>query len=88
MKNRSTITVAELHSQTPAIMRQTQRRGMLAVLRAGQVTAFLVSRDRLMAMIETMELLGNPEAMQAIREFESGRGKFYTVAELDAEMKA
>jgi PHD/YefM family antitoxin component YafN of YafNO toxin-antitoxin module len=88
MKNRSTITVAELQSQTPKIMRQTQRRGMLAVTREGHITAFLVSRDRLMAMIETMELLASPEAMNAVHEFESGKGKFYTVEELDAEMKA
>ena len=88
MKNRSTVTIAELQSQTPKIMRQTQRRGMMAVTREGEITAFLVSRDRIMAMIETMELLSNPAAMEAIREFESGKGKFYTVDELDAEMKA
>ena len=88
MKNRSTITTAELHAQTPKILRQTQQRGMMAVTRAGQVTAFLVSRDRLMAMIETMEIQANPEAMKAIHEFESGKGKFYTVAELEAEMKS
>ena len=41
-----------------------------------------------MAMIETMELLANPEAMNAVHEFESGQGKFYTVDELDVEMKA
>lgn len=88
MKNRSSITVAELHAQTPKILRQTELRGMMAVTRAGQVTAFLVSRDRLMAMIETMEIQSNPEAMKAIHEFDAGKGKFYTVAELDAEMKA
>lgn len=88
MKNCSTITVAELQAQTPKILRQTQRRGMVAVTREGQVTAFLVSRDRIMAMIETMELLGNPEAMKAVREFEAGKGKFYSVEELDAEMSA
>ena len=88
MKNRSTITAAELHAQTPKILRQTQRRGMMAVTSAGQVTAFLVSRDRLMAMIETMEIQANPKAMKAIHEFESGQGKFYTVDELEAEMKA
>ena len=31
-------------AQTPKILRQTQRRGMLAVTREGQITAFLVSR--------------------------------------------
>jgi hypothetical protein len=88
MKNRSSITVAELQSETPKILRQTQRRGMMAVTREGQVTAFLVSRDRIMAMIETMELLANPQAMKAVRAFEAGKGKFYSVDELDAEMNA
>ena len=88
MKNRSTVTVAELQAQTPKVMRQTQRRGMLAVTREGEITAFLVSRDRVMAMIETMEILSNPKAMKAVREFEAGKGKFYSVDELDAEMEA
>ena len=88
MKTRSTVTAAELQSHTPKILREAGRRGMLAVTEAGHVTAFLVSRDRVMAMIETMEILSNPEAMKAIREFEAGKGKFYSVKELDAEMKA
>ena len=81
MKSRSTVTAAELQSHTPKVLREAGRRGMLAVTEEGHVTAFLVSRDRVMAMIETMEILSNPEAMNAIREFESGQGKFYTVAE-------
>ena len=85
MKNRSTVTVAELQSQTPKVMRQAQRRGMLAVTREGQVTAFLVSRDRIMAMIETMEVLSNPKAMEAIREFESGKARMHPVNVLDED---
>ena len=85
MKNRSTITVAELQAQTPKILRQTQRRGMLAITREGQITAFLVSRDRLMAMIETMELLANPEAMKAVHEFESGQTRMHPVSVLDED---
>ena len=88
MKDRSTITVAELQARTPGILREAGRRGMLAVTEKGRVTAFLVSRDRVMAMIETMEILSNPKAMKAIHEFEAGKGKFYSVDELDAEMEA
>ena len=88
MKSRSTVTAAELQSHTPKVLREAGRRGMLAVTEEGHVTAFLVSRDRVMAMIETMEILSNPEAMKAVHEFESGKGKFYTVEELDAELKA
>ena len=85
MKNRSTVTVAELQSQTPKVMRQTQRRGMLAVTREGQVAAFLISRDRVMAMIETMEFLSNPEAMKAVHEFESGKTRMHPVSVLDED---
>lgn len=88
MKERSTVTATELHSRTPKILREAGRRGMLAVTEKGHVTAFLVSRDRVMAMIETMEILSNTEAMKAIREYEEGKGKFYNVDELDAEMEA
>ena len=88
MKNRSTVTAVELQLHTPKILREAGRRGMLAVTEKGHVTAFLVSRDRVMAMIETMEILSNPEAMKAIRDFEAGKGKFYSVDELDAEMSA
>ncbi len=66
-------------------MRRAQRRGMLAVTQEGRITAFLVSRDRVMAMIETMELLSNPEAMKAVREFESGKTRMYPASVLDED---
>jgi PHD/YefM family antitoxin component YafN of YafNO toxin-antitoxin module len=85
MKNRSTVTAAELQSHTPKILREAGRRGMLAVTEAGHVTAFLVSRDRVMAMIETMEILSNPEAMKAIAEFEAGKTRMQPVSVLDED---
>ena len=66
-------------------MRETERRGMLAVTRDGRVEAFLVSRDRVMAMIETMELLSNPKAMKAMRDFESGKARMHPVSVLDED---
>ena len=37
------------------------------------------------AMIETMEILSNPEAMRAIREFEAGKTKMKPVECLDED---
>lgn len=85
MKNRSTVTVTELQAQAPKIMRETKRRGMLAVTRDGRVEAFLVSRDSVMAMIETMELLSNPKAMKALRDFESSKTRMHPVSVLDED---
>ncbi len=85
MKNRSTVTAGELQSRTPKILREAGRRGMLAVTEKGHVTAFLVSRDRVMAMIETMEILSNPKAMAAIKEFEAGKTRMHPVSVLDED---
>ena len=85
MKSRSTVTVTELQAHTPKILREAGRRGMLAVTEEGHVTAFLVSRDRVMAMIETMEILSNTEAMKAIQKFEAGKTKMHPVSVLDED---
>ncbi len=36
-------------------------------------------------MIETMELLGNPAFLEALKEYKSGKGKTYTIEELEKE---
>jgi len=79
----STVTISELQAQTPRIVRETERRGMVAVTRHGRVVAFLISKDRVEAMIETMEILSDPDAMKAIREFEAGKTKMKRVDCLD-----
>ena len=66
-------------------MRETERLGMLAVTRDGRVKAFLVSRDRVMAMIETMELLSNQHAVKAVRDFESGKTRMHPASVLDED---
>lgn len=81
----STVTISELQAQTPRIVRETERRGMTAVTRHGRIAAFLISKDRVEAMIETMEILADPEAMRAIRDFDSGKMKLNPVECLDED---
>ena len=81
----STVTVSELQAQTPRIVREAERRGMMAVTRHGRVAAFLISKGRVETMIETMEILTDPQAMRAIREFEAGRTKMKPVECLDED---
>jgi hypothetical protein len=47
-----------------------------------------LSKDRIEALVESMELLGNPDFIEALKEHKAGRGKQYDLAELDAEMSA
>ena len=45
--------------------------------------AYLVSRERMEAITETLDLLGNAKAMHALREYEAGRTKFLPLSALD-----
>jgi len=81
----STVTVSELQANTPRIIRETERRGMTAVTRHGRIAAFLVSKERIEAMIETMEILSDRQAMKAIRDYESGKMALKPVECLDED---
>ena len=71
----STVTISELQAQTPKLVREAERRGLLAVTRHGRIAAFLISKDRVEAMIETMEILADPEARNDAAIPNSGRLK-------------
>ncbi len=73
---KSTYTISDLGRNPAAIVRQSERRGSVGILRNGKIVSFIVSRDRLEAMLETLDILADPEAMKAIRTYEAGRGRF------------
>jgi PHD/YefM family antitoxin component YafN of YafNO toxin-antitoxin module len=57
-----------------------------AISRHGKIVGVYLSRDRIEALIETMELLSNSKFAKAIKDYESGRMKFYDAGELDKPM--
>ena len=64
-------------------MRLAEKQGAVTVCRNGRNVAFLVSRDRMEAIVETLEIMANPKAMQAIRDYESGKVKMLPVSVLN-----
>ena len=57
-----------------------------AVSRHGKIVGVYLSRDRIEALIETMELLSSSTFGKALKQYESGRMRFYEVSELDKRM--
>jgi len=78
----STYSVTEAQTNLPRLLKDAADRS-IAIRRHGDVVAYLVSRERMEAIIETLEILGNPEAMKLIRNYERGRMKFYPLSSLD-----
>jgi prevent-host-death family protein len=79
----STVTITELQAQAPRCVRRAEKNGSVTIARHGRTVAFLVSRERMEAIIETLEIMGNPKAMKALRNYEAGRRKLKDVSCLD-----
>jgi prevent-host-death family protein len=79
----STYSVTDAQTNLPRLLKDAAHGGSIAITRRQETVAYLVSRERMEAIAETLELLGNAEAMKAIRDYESGRTKFVALSSLD-----
>ena len=79
----STYSVSQAQSHLPRLIRQAEEGEPVQILRHNETVAYLISRSRMEAIVETMEILSNPEAMQAIAAHQAGRVKFRPLAALD-----
>ena len=83
MKN--TCSISDLSSRAPALVRQAEQKGSVTLCRNGKVVGFLISRDRMEAILETLEIMANPNAMKAIRDYETGKVRMVPVSVLDED---
>ncbi|HEV8543445.1 MAG TPA: type II toxin-antitoxin system prevent-host-death family antitoxin [Verrucomicrobiae bacterium] len=71
----STVTITELQDQATQVVKRAERNGSVAVCRHGRTVAFVVSRERMEAILESMEILSDKAIMKSIRDYESGKTK-------------
>jgi prevent-host-death family protein len=78
----TTYSVTEAQAKFPAIVREAAEQPVI-ITRRDKVVGYLLSPERFEAMLETMEILANPEAMKAIGDYKQGKTKFYPLSVLD-----
>lgn len=83
MTKDSTVTVSQAQANLPKLL----KRDTFAISRHGRIVGVYLSRNRIEALVETMELLSDPEFMKALREYESGRMKFHDLDEVERKWK-
>jgi prevent-host-death family protein len=79
----STYSVTEAQSQLPGLIKKAEGGEPVRIRRRDKTVALLVSRERMEAIVETMEILANPDAMKAIEAHRAGRTKFQPLSALD-----
>lgn len=80
---KTTVTAAEAKTRFSRLLRQVEAGETIAISKDDETIAFLIPRSRLEALVETMEILGNPEAMKAIRQHEAGKLSFHPLSAMD-----
>jgi len=80
---KTTVTTTEAQANLPRLLKQLPAVRAVTITNHGRIAGFLVSKDRMEAIIETMEILANTAAMKAITDFEDGRSKGKDISCLD-----
>ena len=68
-------SVEEAQVGLPRILREAEEQTVVITQR-GKAVGYLLSPERFEAMLETMDIMSNPAAMEAIRDYKSGKTKF------------
>lgn len=76
-------SITDLQRKGPAIVWWAETKGFVPLTRNGRTVAYIISRDRMEAMIETLEIMGNREAMKAISDYQTGKTTMRDVSILD-----
>jgi hypothetical protein len=80
----STYTISQAQARLPSLIKEDS----FAISVHGEVKGFFLSKQRLEAMIESIELLENPDFATALKAHQSGKSRTYTVEELDEKFSA
>jgi prevent-host-death family protein len=80
---KTTYSITEAQAKLPSLVREVATREAFSITRHGETIAYLISRERLDAVLETIEVLSNPDAMKALDQYKHGRTKFTALEALD-----
>jgi antitoxin YefM len=69
------VTTTEAQANLPRLLKQLRTQDSVTITNHGRIAGFLLSKERMEAIIETMEIMANDSAMSAIRNYESGSSK-------------
>ncbi len=81
---KTTYSITRAQANFPKLVRESED-GLIAITKHDETVAFVVSRERMESILETMEILANPKAMEAIRKDRAGKIKYYPLESLDED---
>ncbi|MCC5843702.1 MAG: type II toxin-antitoxin system Phd/YefM family antitoxin [Verrucomicrobia bacterium] len=80
---KTTYTITQAQQQLPAMVKESASLGMIPITRHHETVAYVVSKERMDSIVETLEILAQPETMHHIRAYERGELNFHSVDALN-----
>ncbi len=76
--------VKEAQKSLAQLVRQAEAGRMQTITRHDKTVAYVLGAEQLSGLLETMEILADPKAMQAIRDCEAGKfeGRWSTLDDI------
>lgn len=75
-------SIAAGQKSFPEVVAASEKGQPIPIERHGETVAYVVSKERFDAMLETMELLSNPEFVKTLRIYEAGKTKWRALEDL------
>ena len=69
-------SVSDLANDVSGFVKKAEQEGIVPISRSGRTVVFLVGREKLAALLETMELHSDSELMALVKADRSGKLKF------------
>ena len=79
---KDTYSIKELQRETAAAVRAAEAGTLITITRHDRPVVHFLSAERLSGIIETMELLADPDFMRQVKRLRAGKLKFYLAASL------
>jgi antitoxin YefM len=81
---KTTYSITSAQANLPKVVREAAH-GLITITKRDEAVAYVVSRERMETLLETMEILANPKAMKALKDAREGKTKYYPLESLDED---
>lgn len=79
---KSSYSIAAGQKNFPEVVAASEKGEPIPIVRHGETVAYVISKDRFDAVLETMELLSNQEFVDTLRTYEAGETKWTPLEDL------
>ncbi|MFT5837186.1 MAG: PHD/YefM family antitoxin component YafN of YafNO toxin-antitoxin module [Candidatus Azotimanducaceae bacterium] len=80
---KTTYSVTQAQSKLPGLLKSVnENAATYGITVHDDVKAYLIGKERMDSIMETLEILSNPDAAKALRDYESGAVEFHSLDDL------